>query len=988
MTAATAAFAPVSASSTPPTPPTSLPAFSRLASATLLQRNASTSSSRSTTTTESTSSLVAVPMRPPPIQTRTAATSDAQLPTSDTIEDYGSNEPERLPVYGGRGFMHNGPRMARQAGQSSSPPSIVTTSSPEAAARSSSLPPHQAGYSPTTPRASRLPLPYDHVPVPTSPNQLQVSMDDDDDLGRPAPPFRNHSSNSSPSSPTAYRSHGKTRALSADDMGAPAAGDRERRASGVSTHSNGSAQKKPSLRDYILGEELGRGSYSTVVEATLAPNSSMMSSSRGPRRFAIKIMNQAHLVQENKIKYAHIERDALIRLSMPRHATSPRTAHRRGMSNSSSGGQAAVVTHKKSAPSISSIGSAQTQKRRNSATTAGRDRQGHGSDTSPISPTPSLSPLATTSILIKNGDQQEVLEEEPGKEGELPTFTNKAHTMEPGQIQTPPMSRRDSGQDAAVPNADSQRNRTPRKRRQSGAPSDRSVKSSTGSPMGGHPGIIRLYCTFADKISVYYVLELASHGELAAQIRKFGSMDIASTKYYAALLIDTIEFMHDRDIIHRDLKPENILLDDDMRIKVTDFGSAKILNRKDEKEQSSKRSFVGSADYVSPEVLRNEPASKASDIWAFGVVLYDFIVGKSPFRSATEYLTFQKVLNRDLFFPDGFDPKARSLIELLLNLSPTGRPTPQLIKAHPFFEDVDWNTIWTIPSSPIHTGLSPPVPTLAQVTLDSDVWAAFESDVSDGEFDNDDERPYDKEPRFDRLAAANAVEAVDHPEDLNPPRRAWLDEDAATPPRRQPKTRGWSTSSSSSGGRLSGLLESMGINPPFTPTGKRAGSGHNSRMSDRSEDQSRYDESRTGSPDASVTYGVALTDNSQWLPILFPAERVVLSTPILIRSSSSVPLPTFLMPASKRRQLILTDFPRLIVAKDDTPDNGGPRPKLIFTFLGTPTRTPLESTATSAQTLSTEDPMTNNVILDLQEKGSKTFVLQTVSVLLGVKELC
>ncbi|KAL1405182.1 serine/threonine protein kinase [Vanrija albida] len=861
---------------------------------------------------------------------------------------------------------------------------------------------------------------------------------DDDDLVGPAPPFRKDSSNSSPSSPTAFR-HGKARALSADDMATPIADrDRERRASGVSTHSNGSAQKKPSLRDYILGEELGRGSYSTVVEATLAPNSALSASSRGPRRFAIKIMNQAHLVQENKIKYAHIERDALIRLSMPRHASSPRTAHRRGMSNSSSGGQTAVVTHKKSAPSISSVGSAQTQKRRNSSNTTGpqyttKDRHGHSSDGSPISPTTSLSPLATTSILVKNnGDQQEFLEErspemkasgrssnppspvkeEPGKEGELPTITNKAHTAEPGQIQTPPMTRRESAQDA--PNAESQRNRTPRKRRQSGAPSDRSVRSSAGTNMGGHPGIIRLYCTFADKTSVYYVLELASHGELAAQIRKFGSLDISATKYYAALLIDTIEFMHDRDIIHRDLKPENILLDDDMRIKVTDFGSAKILNRKDDSQESSKRSFVGSADYVSPEVLRNEPASKASDIWAFGVVLYDFIVGKSPFRSATEYLTFQKVLSRDLYFPDGFDPKARSLIELLLNLSPTGRPTPQLIKAHPFFEDVDWNTIWTIPAPPIHTGLSPPVQTLAQVTIDSDVWAAFESDASDGEFD-DEERPYDKEPRFDRLAAANAVEAVDHPglhlpsrnqtpgpsEDLNPPRRAWLDEEAATtPPRRKPKTRGWSTSSSSSGGRLSGLLESMGINPPFTPTGRRAGSGHHSRMSDRSEDQSRYDDgmSRTASPDASVTYGVALADNSQWLPILFPAERVVLSTPILVRSSSSVPLPTFLMPASKRRQLILTDFPRLLVAKDDSPDNGGARTKHIFTFLGTPTgavthppspsRTPAGgstsgaslASGTSGPTLApAEDPMTSNVILDLQEKGRKEFVLQTAT---------
>jgi 3-phosphoinositide dependent protein kinase-1 len=142
----------------------------------------------------------------------------------------------------------------------------------------------------------------------------------------------------------------------------------------------------------------------------------------------------------------------------------------------------------------------------------------------------------------------------------------------------------------------------------------------------GHPGIIRLYCTFADKTSVCefavslhylqplttdYVLELASNGELATVIRKYGSLDLTSTRYYAAQLIDTLEFIHEREIIHRDVKPENILLDNEMRLKVTDFGSAKILGRKEEPSETSKRSFVGSADYVSPEVLRNEPATFA-----------------------------------------------------------------------------------------------------------------------------------------------------------------------------------------------------------------------------------------------------------------------------------------------------------------------------------------------------------------------------------------
>ena len=113
---------------------------------------------------------------------------------------------------------------------------------------------------------------------------------------------------------------------------------------------------------------------------------------------------------------------------------------------------------------------------------------------------------------------------------------------------------------------------------------------------------------------------MASNGELLDLIRKNGSLDTDSTRHYAAQLIDTIEFMHEREIIHRDLKPEkwvpllwsrlisSILLDANFRIKITDFGSAKILGRESQETENKKRSFVGSADFVSPEVLRNEPA--------------------------------------------------------------------------------------------------------------------------------------------------------------------------------------------------------------------------------------------------------------------------------------------------------------------------------------------------------------------------------------------
>lgn len=255
-------------------------------------------------------------------------------------------------------------------------------------------------------------------------------------------------------------------------------------------------------------------------------------------------------------------------------------------------------------------------------------------------------------------------------------------------------------------------------------------------------------------------------------------------------------------------------------------------------------------------------ADPSSDIWAFGVVLYDFITGKSPFRSATEFLTFQRVLKRDLEFPAGFDPRARSLIELCLDLEAARRPTPSEIKSHPFFAGVDWNAIWSAPAPLIQTGMSPPMKTLAQITLDSDVWAAFD-DVDSDENLSDGMDDHSQEPQYNRYAAASAVQAVDYPEDdLDPPRPAWLEEEVGPRPPRQPKARGWSTSSSSSGGRLSGLLDTIGINPTFAA---RAGSGRVSRASDRDTfDDRSSSQSRTTSPEQSKFRGVTHADNSRW----------------------------------------------------------------------------------------------------------------------------
>ncbi|WWC60568.1 uncharacterized protein I303_103142 [Kwoniella dejecticola CBS 10117] len=1142
---------PTPPTSSPPTPPTNYPTFPRLSSPSI-NRNASTSSSRSTATTSSTSSLQAAPMRPPPIETSTATTSRSQLPSraeSGTESDVGHTPagarryggPE-LGSVGGRGWGRNGPRSGRATPQhiitspSHSPPSVRDT------------PLAPSGLSPTTPRAPRYPTQQD----PTSPGPLRVtiSLDPMDTLNQETrsntPP--SHASSpvrgreghltapSSPADPPRAPGlvGGKQRTLSVDAgpnwphmrRSGSAERDRERRQSQVSTHSHTSSGqlKKPSIRDFVLGEELGQGSYSTVFAATAASSSSSNhspSSAKLPRKYAIKIINQHHLVQEKKVKYAMIERDALVRLSTPRATTSPTAArgHRRGLSSSSSGGTPSTASRRKSAASIGSA--AGTARKDSSATVIA----GHNKDrlsivttdstlsSSPLSNAP-LSPVMKgfhgrrpSRTLEQHPDmvpeQTEVLYSEDGRSRPPSPVKEEPTSMSESDARTPPQCNSSKVDDTPQPpntgysTPDIQgspvigydqprlskeaKGQTPRKRRQSQAPSERSVKSSGGKMGQAHPGVIRLHSTFNDSTSLYFVLDMASNGELATFIRKFGSLDLASAKYYSAQLIDTIEFMHEKGVVHRDLKPENILLDDDMRIKVTDFGSAKLLNKEEEViDDGKKRSFVGSADFVSPEVLRNEPASAASDIWAFGCILYQFLVGKPPFRGATDYLIFQKILKREMDFPEGFDEDAKALVEMVLNLDPLQRPSVHDIKSHPFFALTDFTSIWTVPAPPISTGLTQPVTTLANVAPDSDLWAVFDDadEVSDGgfEYDQDDEDEeqdhppigagdeegegrgeansidHSKEPRFDRHAAAHAVQNVDYPdrsvvyspvdgphidiaEQLDPPKPSYFHHSGKD----ERKSRGWSHGSSSSGGNrsaLTGWLESMRIGNHghgHSPVPPGIRSNRTSRTSVRSEEMrimmgsqassaSGTPVSVSGSPAPIVPSRLAngeskrlnlgqFADDSRWSSLLLSNERIVFSSSISARTSSpSLHLPAFLMPAFKRRYLILTDFPRLITVKDDTAipthtpstasagaaddqSNGSSslRVKGECVFVVRPSNATHHSTLSNGSTINQYQHAQqgsgsgsgsgtsgiSNKVIDVQDKGSKAFVVQT-----------
>ena len=199
-----------------------------------------------------------------------------------------------------------------------------------------------------------------------------------------------------------------------------------------------------------------------------------------------------------------------------------------------------------------------------------------------------------------------------------------------------------------------------------------------------HPNIVAFEHYFEDSENVYLLLEICQNQSLNELLKRRKTLTELEVQCYTMQIIKALKYLHSHRIIHRDLKLGNLFISDKMELKVGDFGLATKL----EFDGERKRTVCGTPNYIAPEILDGKTGhSYEVDIWSLGVIIYTLIIGKPPFETNNVKETYKRIKMNSYSFPERaiISDAAKALIQDILVLDPTKRPTLDGILASDFF---------------------------------------------------------------------------------------------------------------------------------------------------------------------------------------------------------------------------------------------------------------------------------------------------------------
>uniref|UniRef100_A0A8C5EC08 Protein kinase C n=1 Tax=Gouania willdenowi TaxID=441366 RepID=A0A8C5EC08_GOUWI len=205
-----------------------------------------------------------------------------------------------------------------------------------------------------------------------------------------------------------------------------------------------------------------------------------------------------------------------------------------------------------------------------------------------------------------------------------------------------------------------------------------------------NPFLTQLYCTFQTKENLFFVMEYLNGGDLMFHIQSCHKFDLHRATFYAAEIICGLQFLHSKGVIYRDLKLDNVLLDSEGHIKIADFGMCK----ENMLEEARTATFCGTPDYIAPEILLGQKYNSSVDWWSFGVLLYEMLIGQSPFHGRDEEELFQSIRTDNPTYPSWLSKVTKDILIKLFVREPEERlGVKGNIRQHIFFSSIVWSAL-------------------------------------------------------------------------------------------------------------------------------------------------------------------------------------------------------------------------------------------------------------------------------------------------------
>ena len=179
-----------------------------------------------------------------------------------------------------------------------------------------------------------------------------------------------------------------------------------------------------------------------------------------------------------------------------------------------------------------------------------------------------------------------------------------------------------------------------------------------------HPHIVSVYDSDRDGDIAFLVMEFIAGDDLKHHLDKGDLYSLEQTLGIMGDLLSALDYAHRQSIVHRDIKPANLLIETNGRVKLTDFGVARI---QDSGEATrTQGSMVGTLKYMSPEQVQGRPIDARADLFAAGIVLYQLLTGKRPFDGDTDFATIQQIVGHAPALPSAFNAKLPAALDAVV----------------------------------------------------------------------------------------------------------------------------------------------------------------------------------------------------------------------------------------------------------------------------------------------------------------------------------